>query len=96
MALVELQVGNDGKFLAKPTNMEQPESKYADRAAMFARIEKTKLEEQWDERRARFFQWALENPTDLDMILDELDKYGVLFEHEYNMKEQPDDSAMVG
>ena len=89
MALVELQV-SDGKFLARPTNMEQPESKHADRAAMFARIEKTKLEEQWDERRARFFQWALENPVDLDMILDELDKYGVLFEWEYQYGDKKD------
>lgn len=94
MALVELRPPVDGKFQALPTNKEQPENTWAVSAAMFARIEKTKLEEQWDERRARFFQWALENPTDLDMILDELDKYGVLFEHEYNGA--PDESDMVG
>ena len=82
MALVELQV-SDGKFLARPTNKEQPESVYADKAALLTKIEKIKLEEQWDERRAKFLQWALENPSDLDMILDELHKYEVLFEWEY-------------
>ena len=84
MPLIEFQAADQGRIKAIPTNQEYVPSELDQAAAMAGVSEIKKLEAGWDKRRARFFEWALQNPKELDMLLDEVDSAGILYGYEYN------------
>lgn len=85
MPMVEFAM-DGGKFKVLPTDVEYEPSEYDRRAALQAAAERKGLEERWDSRRAAFFNWALKNPNELDMMLDEVECAGILFPFEYEGK----------
>jgi hypothetical protein len=84
MPLIEFQTSSEGKIKARLTDQEYVPSELDQAAAKMGVMEIKNLEAQWDKRRARFFEWALENPKELDMLLDEVDSAGILYGYEYN------------
>ena len=84
MPLVEIAMTPQGRIKATKTAVEYVPSELDTKVAEVAAAEHRELETKWDLRRAKFFEWALSNPSELDMMLDECDNAGILFGFEYN------------
>ena len=84
MPLIEFKLDESGRIKAIPTKTEYVPNKHDERAARDAELEHMALQAKWDQRRAKFLNWAVQNPRELDLLLDECEKYGVWFEHECN------------
>ena len=84
MPLIEFTPTAEGRIRAQVTDQEYVPSELDKAAAEDASKKLKILEAQWDVRRAKFFEWALENPKELDMLLDEVDSAGILYGYECN------------
>ena len=82
MGLSKITVEN-GRFVVVATEETLESKPVIDKAIEAASIDKARRVVRDESRRAAFYAWAEENPGELDKILDECQRYGVLFESEY-------------
>lgn len=84
MPLIEFSMTPEGKIRAVPTNETYVPSLLDQRAAADSAEHRKILDAQLDERRSKFYKWSLENPNELDMLLDAVHENNILWEHEYD------------
>lgn len=84
MPLIEFSMTPQGKIRAVPTNETYVPSDLDQRAAAESAEQRKVLDAQLDARRSKFYKWSLENPNELDMLLDAVHEGNILWEHEYD------------
>ena len=78
----------DGKFKLVPTEKEMEDVAPTTQAAIDTLDEHRPDAARDRRRRDLFVQWMTDNPNDADRVLDDLNRYGVVFEHEYFTEEK--------